>query len=427
MQMIDSLAEVRAEIGKCMKCGNCQSVCPIYQETRHETGVARGKITLVEAFLSGELALTEKLENLLSLCLVCKSCVINCPCGVKLDKIVLGARAEIAKRKGLPLIKKAIFGTMKRPRYMDFGLKLGSRFQGLVFRRHEDREANYPRFSIGMSLRRIIPPLAVLPFRQVVPERLVVQKPRLKVAFFTGCAINYLYPDIGISTVNVLTRNNIEVIIPKAQHCCGTPVLAHGDVSTARQMAVSNLIILKSLEVDAIVTSCASCGGALKHEYGELLSDRSQKKLALEIGARVYDINEFLTEVAGFEKPKGDVPLRVTYHDPCHMVKVQQVTEPPRQVLRSIPGLEFVEMAKPDRCCGNGGSFSLQYYDLSMDITGKKMNDIKNTGTDLIVTSCPGCRMQLEDGANRYGLPHRVVHTVQLLDQAYRNHKQTDK
>lgn len=418
----DSLAEVKNEIAKCMKCGNCQAVCPIYQETRDEVGVARGKITLVEAYLSGELTLTDKLQEMMGLCLVCKSCVLNCPCGVKLDKIILGARAEIAREKGLPLIKRAIFETLKRPLYLDLGMKLGSRFQRLIFRPHGERIASYPRFPIGLSMRRIIPPLAKVPLRSVLPENIKIEKPRMKVALFTGCAINYLYTDIGQSTVNVLTRNNIEVVIPKGQHCCGTPVLAHGDVKTARDMAVSTLKTFGNLNVDAYVTPCASCGGALKHDYTELFNSfKTLKSTAADVGSRVYDITEFLTDVAGYELPKGKVHSRVTYHDPCHMVKGQKVTVQPRKMLEAIPGLTFVEMSKPDRCCGNGGSFSLKHYSLSMDIAGKKMADIKGTNTDIIVTTCPGCRMQLEDGANRYGLPHRVYHIIQLLDQAYQN------
>lgn len=422
MSVFHSLQEVKNEINKCMKCGNCQAVCPIYKETRKEVGVARGKIKLVEALLDAETVLTEGLAKRLLLCTTCGACSQICPCGVNFGKIILGARAEAVRQKGLTPVKKYAFTLLRHPIFFDFGLKMGARFQGLAFKRVSDKGSR-ARFPIGIDQKKIIPPLAAVPFKDQMPCVVKVAKPRMKVAFFVGCMTNYIYPDMGKALVEVLQANDVEVIIPKEQHCCGTPVYVNGDVETAIDMAKSNLDIFDQSGADAIVLDCGTCTDSWKHNYVELLEHDTTgyKEKAARWAAKTYEISEFLVNVIRFKQDNlGTVAKKITYHDPCHVARSLGITKEPRIVLKSIPGIELVEMSNPGRCCGMAGSFSLTFPQLSDQILARKVEDITTTNTDTVVTSCPACRMQLAGGVENAALQHDVVHVVQLLAEAYR-------
>lgn len=420
----------REEVIKCMSCGNCQEVCPIYTETRKEGSVARGKIKLVDALLKGMVdSNTPGLEYNLHLCLTCKACVEVCPCGVAIDKIVLAARSELVRKEGLHPLKKVIFNVVERPKLMDTGMRLGGNFQGTVFKKEKAMGGYTPRFPFGLDMRRVVPSLANKPFRMSVPE---VNKPigptQYKVAFFTGCSSNYMYPNVSESLMNVMKRNHVEVIVPKAQHCCGTPILAHGDAKTAKEMALDHVKLFRNMDVDYIVTVCGSCALALKEHYPELLEDTDAYQDSLKVAEKVIDWSDFLmnvvkADVTGLHTPK----MIATYHDPCHLRRGIGVIEPPRQILRDLPDVDFREMKKPNRCCGSAGSFSLTHYDLSMEIQKKKCEDIEQTGADVIVTGCGSCMMQLTDGQNRNGGHCTVKHTVEVLSEAYNQSDRTQR
>ena len=426
MAVFHSLQSVQEELNKCMKCGNCQSVCPVYKETRKEVGVARGKIKLVEALLDGETEMTGGLADRVLLCTTCMACNQICPCGVKFDKILLGARAEAVRAKGLHPVKKYAFKILKHAKLFDLGLKAGSRFQGLAFKK-VSKKGGRARFPIGIDQKKIIPELAKTPLKDQLPEVVKVDKSKMKVAFFVGCMTNYVYPDMGKDLVEVLQANEIEVVIPKDQHCCGTPVYVNGDVETAMAMARSNLDIFDKTGADAIVVDCGSCAGSWKHHYQGLLeADKTgYKEKADKWAAKTYDISEFLVNIIDMNKEiLGEVAKKTTYHDPCHLARSQGITKEPRAVLQSIPGVELVEMKNPGRCCGMAGSFSLTFPELSNQILDHKVKDIATTNTETVTTSCPACRMQLASGVENGGMQHEVVHVVQLLAEAYRKFKQ---
>nr|WP_277998752.1 (Fe-S)-binding protein [Moorella sulfitireducens] len=405
-------------MARCMKCGNCQAVCPLYKETLREAAVARGKVQLAYAYLKGELRATHRLAEKLLFCLTCMACVANCPSGVRIDTVVLAARAAMVREKGLPWVKKVIFQGLKRPLLFDTALKTGRRFQPLALRYRPDIQRCQPRFPIGLELRRVLPPLARRTLKEEFPGVARPVKPRARAAFFTGCLENYIYTDIGRAVVNVLLANDIEVVIPGDQHCCGVPVLFHGDAVTFKEMAASNLHVFQGYNFDYLVVACATCGEAWKHFYPQVFVDSSGGEIARNMAARTRDINELLLEI-DFRRPAAVLPFEVTYHDPCHLVRGQGISREPRQVLRSIPGLELREMKNAGCCCGGAGSFSLTHYDMSMRVQAHKVAAIKDTGVDTVVTACPACRMQLEDGLAQAGLPLRVFHVVQLLEQAY--------
>lgn len=424
MSIYTSLDSVQDYLIKCMKCGNCQAVCPIFKETLREVGVARGKISLVENLLEGKIDMTEGLADRFSLCTTCMACNEICPNAVPFDKIILAARAEAVRRKGMHPIKKVIFKTLKLQRLFDFGMRTGSKFQGLAMKRIEGKHYGARlRVDVGLGKDKVFPNLAAKPFRSQYPVVVKVDNPKMRVGFFTGCMINYFYTDMGKAVIDVLKANDVEIVIPPDQGCCGIPASVNGDIINAKALAKRNLKAFEEMGADALVVSCSSGGTAWKHTYSELLEDDPEyKALADKWAAKTYDINEFLIKIVPFKKEGlGRVERKVTYHDPCHLNRGQGISREPREILNSIPGLELIEMKEPGRCCGMAGSFSIVHPELSEKISSKKVKDIAGTKSETIATACPACRLQLNSGVVNAGLDQNVVHTIQLLAESYAN------
>ncbi|QNB46409.1 4Fe-4S dicluster domain-containing protein [Thermanaerosceptrum fracticalcis] len=412
---------MQRELAKCIKCGTCRSVCPVFQEVDSEALVARGKLRLVEAVLEGKLDYTPGFAERMSLCLLCKACASACPSGVKADKVFVKMREMLVEKRGLHAVKRFVFTWLKYRRIFDWSLRFGAVFQNLFFKTAQQgtgKEARIPIPVAGLNKRRIIPPLAVRPFRSQMPEVIKVLKPRMKVAFFTGCMMNYIYPDAAHSLVNVLRKNDIEVVVPQDQQCCATPIFTSGDEQTARQLIQHNIKVFKGLSVDAIVTGCASCGLAWKKEFPEILNTRAAIREARELSGKTFDISEFLIK-NGYRQDFREVNLQVTYHDPCHLKRGQDVFKEPRELIKAIPGIVYKEMAGADQCCGSGGSFNLAYYDISRGINNRKVDNIAKSQAQVVLTGCSACRMHIADGLGRQGKPIQVWHTIQLLDMAY--------
>ncbi len=428
----DELAIVREELDKCMKCGNCMAVCPVYGVEKVETAVTRSKIAVAEAVLAGELELDDpEVYEMLFNCLVCKSCMVNCPTKVNFERIMLALRAALVRKNGLPWLKKAIFSSLKHPKLFDAGMRIGALMQGVAFRTEKDGKAIAPRSpfarvgsAIGFDSERELPALSTKPLRDTVPDVVRAPGSTVKVAFFTGDSLNYFYPDAGKDLIDVLTANHVDVYIPKSQNCCGIPVLVHGDVDTARKLARNNIDTFEATGCEYLITGCGSCGSAWQHEYVDLLAaDPVYGPKAKYWAERTYDISTFLTKVIKLREPRGRVDKVVTYHDSCHLKKSMHVSAEPREILKSIPGLTFKEMKAPDACCGSGGSFVLTHYETSATIGRKKADDIVQTGADTVSTGCPACMMQLLDNLHRVDSNQNVVHYISLLAESYRNEK----
>jgi glycolate oxidase iron-sulfur subunit len=372
--------------------------------------------------LEGKLEYTQRLAKIFETCLQCKACAVACPCGVEPDKIVLAARAKLAQERGLPSIKKLIFKVLSSPALFKTGLAVGARTQGLFFKQREDGQSTRIPIS-GIVLRRVIPKLAKTSFLNMVPENNNVPDARMTVAFFSGCTTNFAYPNVGTSIIEIMKQNKINVIVPKAQHCCGLPVLMHGDVATATEMAKSHVDIFSKYQVDAIITVCGTCGESFQTNYPELLKDDPEySEKAQMLAKKTYDFAQFLVDVAVLDKSKlGPIDATVTYHVPCHIGRSMKAAQQQLEIIKSIPGIKFKPLKDPDRCCGGAGSFSLTHYDLSYDILKHKLDDIKSTGADYVITGCGSCRMQLNDGISQEKMPQKVLHTAELLAQAYQN------
>ncbi|MBS4026414.1 MAG: (Fe-S)-binding protein [Clostridia bacterium] len=366
--------------------------------------------------------LTPNMEYLMSLCLSCKACAQECPGGVLTDELVEAARAELVQQKGLGTIKSILFRFLMRHNWLfDTSLKLGSILQPLFLRPGPGGKGKLPRLPLGLDQRRLVQPLAGKFLKSELPPKIRTNKKfQGRVAFFTGCMINYVYPSFGIAVVKSLVANGFEVIIPSNQQCCGTPARVNGDLETARVLATANLKEFSKLEVDAVITACASCGLALKKEFAKILEEDHQlHPQALRLGDKVQDFSEFIMKLDNWQEGLGEVPIKVTYHDPCHLKRGQGIADFPRQLLKAVPGVELVEMQEADRCCGAAGSFSLYHYPLSQQINDRKSANIINTGADCLVSACGSCLMHIRDGLVRNNSSIHTLHLAEVLALSY--------
>ncbi|MCW2277390.1 (Fe-S)-binding protein [Heliophilum fasciatum] len=429
-QGLIALEAAQEQMMQCMKCGNCQAVCPLYAETMHEGAVARGKIRLAVDVLEGKLAPSHELLDKFALCLTCKACEANCPCDVRCVDIILAARAALTEKVGLPLIKRSIYRGLKLRRMFNFGLKVGAQLQGLAMKRVDlGNQGKFRSLRLplaGIDMRRVIPELATTPLRDLYDEFIPAYggKAKRRVGFFTGCVMNLIYTDTGRAIIEVLRANDCDVIMPKEQHCCGAPVFIGGERAIGRDMARHNLDVFTAMDqkyhLDHIVFACGTCVTSFAESYKELLSDDPPYRAKAEtLAAKSIDANALVVTIGGLAKKLAPIPRKVTYHDSCHLARSVHVTEPPRQILRSIPGVELIEMKDAARCCGGAGSFSLTHYPLSQQITSKKAENIAATGAETVTTGCPGCRMTIEDGLAQAGLRQDTVHPLALLQESY--------
>ncbi len=402
------------EANRCMKCGFCMYNCPVYKVDYIESHVARGRNILIRQAGDKSIPQDDAYAERLSYCLLCGRCEVACPAKVPSPDINITARADMINRKGLSLPKRLIYrGILKNRTLMARLLGLArlipgiSTKDGIPLRHMADFTSILTQ---GLSLPRLSRPFlsARLPERTLPPDG--VQK-RGQVAIFPGCAFEFFFADIAEGMVSVLGNAGYEVVFINDLTCCGLAVRCAGDIATAQAMAKHNIEKLASFE--HIVTGCATCGSALK-DYGNWFPDNDPwKPRAENLSARVSDFSEAL--VKSVYRPEPVNPVTVTYHDPCHMKWHQGISNQPRQLLRSIEGVKYVEMEGADDCCGMGGAFSITHRDISLAIQNKKMQSIIKTGAQAVVTSCPGCIIQLRDGVRRLGLSIEVMHISQLL------------
>ncbi len=416
MAKLKRLEEYREEIEQCVKCGACRAHCPVFGAEKHEGRVARGKVALAASLLEGKIDLEEKVLEDFSQCLLCGSCCAQCPNKVPTEEIVAAARRRIAEERGLSSFGQTVAAVLGRPRLMNVLAKTGGALSGLLFKKLPENSGLRLRFPAPwLEAGRTLPPVTARPFRERVPE-VIEGKPGMPtVAFFTGCGINYMYPAVGEALLQALKFIGVTVVIPKDQACCGLPAVSAGAGGTVEELAAQNLTALTRRPVDYVVTACASCNAGVGKVYADL--GEEYEKLA----AKTKDIFVFLTEHGLPEQlaalPKATQRVKVTYHDPCHL-RTRGITREPRQILKSLPQVEFVEMEGAGTCCGLGGTYSVYHYDTSRKIGAKKAGWIAASGAKLVATDCPGCIMQLQDSINHAGGRQRAVHILELLAEA---------
>ena len=410
----------------CMRCGLCLSVCPTYRETWRETDSPRARLMLLRKVIEGELEISRGFTDGMYRCLDCLACNTICPVGIKPGDLVLAARYVIHQAKPQPWIKPLIFGGyFTNPALMEISVLPMLLYQRLGIQRAVSALGITGHLPAQLrDMERMLPPLPGRSLRHRLPEVTRAHGERkYRVGLFVGCFQNMIFADASAATVRVLAHNGCEVVTPKNVKCCGMPHLGYGDVSTARALARHNIDILQKLDADVIVTDCATCGSALKGYSAHLLAeDAEYGARARALSAKVKDISEFLSTIS-LREPQQPLKVRVTYHDPCHLRRGQNVWREPRQLLQ-LAGAELVELREADWCCGSAGTQVITHYEDSMQILARKMQNVAETDAAIITTGCPGCQLQLGLGAQRAGLKMQVKHPIQLLDRAYQDHQE---
>jgi glycolate oxidase iron-sulfur subunit len=403
---------------QCVHCGLCLPACPTYAVFGTEMDAPRGRIALMRAASEGRIGLEGAFEEHISLCLSCRACETACPSGVQYGTLVETARIAMEKARKPGTLEGFVRWLSLRKMLPSIGsLKLLARlmcvYQGVGLQ-HVVRRMNFLPKRLQV-MEALLPPLSTkyMDYSHVAPA---IGSKRGTVAFFHGCVQEAFLSEVNKATVRVLQHNGYEVHFPQGQTCCGAAPLHVGVEDIALELARRNVDAFAGDEYDAIINNAGGCGATLK-EYAHLLrDDPAYAEKAVRFVAKVKDISEFLADHL-HNPPRGKVNVRATYADSCHLRHAQKVVRQPRSLLKAIPGLELVELKRPDQCCGSAGVYNIVQVDAASAVLDNKMMDI--AGADIIVTTNTGCYMQLLYGVQRAGLKARVVHLVELLDQSY--------
>ncbi|WP_246078992.1 (Fe-S)-binding protein [Paenibacillus piri] len=414
-----------AKFSQCVHCGICLEACPTYQQTGLEPHSPRGRVYLIKSVAEGKLDLNEYFANPVETCLDCRACETACPSGVQVGALIEEARGQLYKAEppsgvsGLVhnLFLHKLFPYPKRLHAVQKLLKIYQK-SGLRFAARKTKLLRVLPTHLR-EMEQALPDIRTSPVLHRLPQSLPPIGPkRAKVAVLTGCVMDVVYSDINEATVHVLRQNGCEVWIPQQQSCCGALHVHAGDRDMAKTLARRNIDVFLSEDIDAIIINAAGCGSTLK-EYEELLKhDEAYHGKAQLFSEKVTDVSRFLDRL-GLIPPKGRLDLTVTYHDACHLAHAQKIRVEPRKMLESIPGLRTVPLPDADRCCGSAGIYNLTHPEMAGQLLERKLDDIP-AGCDAVVMGNPGCMMQFQVGVVRHNRPEKILHTIQLLDWAYK-------
>jgi len=397
-------------IESCVHCGFCLAACPTYQELGQEMDSPRGRIVLMKEVLEGKLPWQDA-QTHIDRCLGCLACEPACPSGVPYRDLISPFRGIAAQqtRRSLPqrLTRWITAQTIPYPGRFRKAVLLGR---------------------LGKSFSWLVPkPLK--PMLDLLPDQLPPRQSwpaispargecRARVALLTGCAQQVLAPDINTATIEVLTRNGVEVHIPANQGCCGGLAWHSGNPKQGQQFARRNLQAFPE-DLDAILTNAAGCGSAM-HEYHLLLRGTSDEAKADRFRQRVWDVSAFLHRLGLSQKlPDKNQTLRIAYHDACHLANAQGVSREPRELLKAIPGVELIELPNSHLCCGSAGSYNIDQPQIANSLGEQKARSVMDSGASLVASGNIGCLTQLSFHLARLGSAIIVRHTLQILRDAY--------
>ncbi len=415
---------IEAELSRCVRCGTCMAICPVYEFMQREGGVARGKLALIRAQQQGALADDALYRHFLTSCLLCNRCKSSCPNQVDTAAIVQAARAELADRHRIGRIKQFVLRRLLPGRRAVPALLKGARAsRPLWAARVPGHSGLHIRFLRGPDgRRRRLPPIA-RPFflqRDLPAPRPAADEER--VVLFIGCVNNYLRPQAAAAAVELLAGAGARVEVPRDQACCGMPAYSSGELAGARRLAARNVDALwpaGAAPPAAVTSPCATCAHMLKaHLPGLLAEDAERAERARLLAERVVPLSRVWARFAG-ARSEGDgrrpaagrVPI--TFHDPCHLSRGFGEKDAPRLLLTRLRDAYLVEMCHPCRCCGHGGSFNLAHYDLSTAMGEDKARRALATGARALVTECSGCVLQLAETVGRLDPAVEVMTTAE--------------
>ncbi|WP_170928813.1 glycolate oxidase subunit GlcF [Deinococcus hopiensis] len=402
-------------VDACVHCGFCLPACPTYALLGDEMDSPRGRIVLMKEVLEGTLPLADAAPHL-DRCLGCQACVTACPSGVPYGELITSFRGwSEPQRERSPLDRakrSAILKILPAPQVFSVAARVGQ---------------------YAKPLAPLLPTALRAPL-DLLPERVPAMQPspkvtaargrrRGRVAFLSGCAQQALTPNFNAATLRVLARNGIEVVIPEGQGCCGAAALHTGAREEALRLVRQNLAAFNPDDYDAILSNAAGCGAGLK-EYPVVLHGLEGEQQARAFAAKVQDISEFLAgllQEGGLEPfMPASRPLTIAYHDACHLAHAQGVRAAPRQLLKAIPGVTVAEVPEGDLCCGSAGTYNLEQPDLANQLGIRKAKNVLSTAPDLIASGNIGCHTQIQSHVRRQESRVPVMHTVEVLDLAYR-------
>jgi glycolate oxidase iron-sulfur subunit len=397
-------------VNACVHCGFCLAACPTYRELGQEMDTPRGRIVLMKEVLEGKLE-WEAAQPHVDRCLGCLACEPACPSGVPYRDLISPFRALAqTKFKRSPAARlRHLLASQTIPYPWRFRLAM---FAGLL---SKPFRALVPRALRPMLelLPETMPPAENLP--RVIKAR---GERRARVALLAGCAQRVLDPDINRATLEVLSRQGVEVVVPPEQGCCGGLAWHTGDLAAAQAFARRNLDAFPP-DVDAILTNAAGCGSAM-HEYHLILRGTPDEDRAEKFHHRVLDVSVFLQRLGLRDTPaQTGRTQRIAYHDACHLANAQGVRSEPRALLRAIPGAQVVELADANICCGSAGTYNLDQPEIAASLGEKKARAVQATGADVVASGNIGCLTQLRTHLARIGSPVQVRHTMQVLRDAY--------
>jgi glycolate oxidase iron-sulfur subunit len=409
-------------IDKCVHCGFCLSVCPTYVLWNQEMDSPRGRIYLMKMVADGAATINETWVSHFDACLGCMACVTACPSGVEYGKLIEATRAQIERRYTRPApekrFRRLLFSIFPRPdrlRALLLPLRLYQKagLQSLV------RRAGIPKL-LPARFRAMEALLPQVPAQETLPELIPAQgERRRRVGLLLGCVQRVLFPQVNAATARVLAAEGCEVVAPKAQPCCGALLVHAGEEEQAVQLARQTIDAFEKAQVDAVIINAAGCGSNVK-EYGHLLRDDPEyAERAKAFAAKCRDVSEFLAELEP-RATRHALPLRVAYHDACHLQHAQGIRSQPRTVLGRIPQLELLEIPEAAICCGSAGIYNLVQPEAATELGDRKASHIAALEADIVVSANPGCLLQLQSALARSGRKLPVRHFVELLDASIR-------
>ncbi len=414
----------RSLIKQCVHCGLCLSVCPTYKILGSELDSPRGRVYQMRALQEGRITLDNpNFRTHIDRCLNCRACETACPSGVQYGQLLEATRAVLPPRNQTDSALRAVVlnrvftsptlmnaaGVGMRM-YQKTGVQAAVRATGVL---------NKLPLNLG-RLESLLPMFQGGIIKSSLPEIIPAQgKQVARVALITGCVQEQFFSLTNAATARVLAHNGCEVHVPPSQACCGALHGHGGERGTAKALAKRMIVSFEKTGADFYIINAAGCGSTLK-EYHHLLSNEpGWADRSVEFCSKVRDISEYLASI-DLQRDFGTIQRRVTYQDACHLAHGQKITAQPRELIRSIPGIELVEMAESDTCCGSAGIYNVTEFDLSMQLLERKIDNVVATNAQTIIVSNPGCIIQLIHGVRKRGVRMDVVHPVDLLDLAYR-------
>jgi len=406
----------------CVHCGLCLSSCPTYLETGNENDSPRGRIYLMRAVQDGRLKLGDTAVRHIDLCLGCRACEAACPSGVQYGELLEHTRDYIEKHYPRPawqrfLRRVAIEQVFPFPGRMRLAL-LPARIIRVL--RAEKWLPRFAREALALV------PDGARAVRLPMVSSAATGPRKGRVGFISGCVTSVLFGQTNAASVWLLNLAGYEVVTPPLQGCCGALYAHGGSLERARACARHNIEVFERHNLSAIVINAAGCGSTLK-EYGHLLrGDAHWAERADKFSAKVKDLTEWLVDIQFQVLNEGSQPAlpnprsirKVTYHDACHLAHPQRITKQPRTLIKAVAGEDFVELPESDVCCGSAGSYNLTEPEMAGRLQQRKVENILKTGAQIVVTTNPGCILQLRAGLKKAGARVEVLHLADFLFRA---------